>query len=81
MKDRNLPDDNNSQTLEELTKDINQILEELELEKDLKNSLNYYQKLIRLNNIIEKKFQRKSKEIKEIAKEKIHTIVNKKNAK
>jgi|TARA_B110000438_G_scaffold266291_1_gene280255 hypothetical protein len=81
MKDKNLPDDNNSQTLEELTKDANQILEGLEKEKDLKNSLNDYQKLIRLNNIIEKKFQKKSKQIKETTKEKIYTIANKKNAK
>jgi len=81
MKDRNLPDDNNSQTLEELTKDINQILEELELEKNLKNSLNDYQKLIRLNNIIEKKFQKKSKHINEITQQKIENIINKKNAK
>ena len=36
MKDKNLPDDNNSQTLDELTKDINQIIEELEKEKILK---------------------------------------------
>jgi len=50
MKDKNLPDDNNSQTLDELTKDINQIIEQLEKEKNLENSLNNYQKLIKLNN-------------------------------
>ena len=57
MKDKNLPDDNNSQTLDELTRDINQIIEQLEKEKSLENSLNNYQKLIKLNNIIAKKFQ------------------------
>ena len=81
MKDKNLPDDNNSQTLDELTKDINKIIEQLEKEKDLENSLNNYQKLIKLNNIIAKKFQKKSKRIHEITKEKINNIVNKKNAK
>ena len=81
MKDKNLPGDNNSQTLDELTKDINQIIEQLEKEKNLENSLNNYQKLIKLNNIIIKKFQKKSKHINEITKQKIKNIVNKKNAK
>ena len=81
MKDKNLPDDNNSQTLDELTKDINQIIEQLEKEKNLENSLNNYQKLIKLNNIIVKKFQKKSKHINEITQQKINNIVNKKNAK
>ena len=81
MKDKNLPDDNNSQNLYELTKDINQIIEELEKEKNLENSLNNYQKLIKLNNIIVKKFQKKSKNINEITQQKIKNIVNKKNAK
>ena len=81
MKDKNLPDDNNSQTLDELTKDINQIIEQLEKEKNLENSLNNYQKLIKLNNIIVKKFQKKSKHINEITQQKIKNIVNKENAK
>tara|TARA_X000000368_G_C22936646_1_gene670180 strand:- start:238 stop:483 length:246 start_codon:yes stop_codon:yes gene_type:complete len=80
MKDKNLPDDNNSQSLEELTNDVNQIVDELEKEKDLQNSLENYQKLIKLNNIIEKKFQKKSKQINEITKEKISKIIVKKNA-
>ena len=81
MKDKNLPDDNNSQSLDELTKDINKIIEQLEKEKDFESSLNNYQKLIKLNNIIAKKFQKKSKYINEITKQKIKNIVNKKNAK
>ena len=52
MKDKNLPDDNNSQTLDELKEEINQVIENLEKEKNLENSLNDYQKLIKLNNII-----------------------------
>ena len=81
MKDKNLPDDNNSQSLEELKEEINQIIENLEKEKNLENSLNDYQKLIKLNNIIEKKFQKKSKHINETTKQKINNIANKKNAK
>ena len=71
MKDKNLPDDNNSQTLDELTRDINQIIEQLEKEKNLENSLNNYQKLIKLNNTIEKKFYARSKEITQDYKDKI----------
>ena len=58
MKDKNLPDDNHSKSLDELTNDANNIIELLENEKDLQNSIDNYQKLIRLNNIITKKFQK-----------------------
>ena len=81
MKDKNLPDDNNSESLEELTKEANSIIEELEKQKDIKNSLDDYQKLIKLNNIIERKFQIKSKSISQNIKEKIENINNKKNVK
>ena len=81
MKDKNLPDDNNSKSLEELTKEINSIVEKLEKQKDIKNSLDDYQKIIKLNNIIEKKFQKKSKTINLNIKEKIENIINKKNVK
>ena len=81
MKDKNLPDDNNSKSLEELTREVNNIIEELEKQEDIKNSLNDYQKLIKLNNIIEKKFQRKSKSINQNMKEKKENITKKKNVK
>ena len=81
MKVKNLPDDNDSKSLEKLTQEINSIIEKLEKQEDLKNSLNDYQELIKLNNIIEKKFQKKSKSIKQDMKEKIEGITNKKNAK
>ena len=77
MKDKNLPNDNNSQSIENLTKDANLIIEKLEKEKDLQNSVETYQKLLKLNNIIEKKFQRGSKEINELTKEKIKRILRK----
>ena len=81
MKVKNLPDDNDSKSLEKLTQEINSIIEKLEKQEDLKNSLNDYQELIKLNNIIEKKFQKKSKSIKQDMKEKIESITNIKNAK
>jgi len=81
MKDKNLPDDNNYISVEELTKKVNQIIEQLEKEKNLENSLDNYQELIKLNNIIEKKFQKKSKEINQLTKEKINKIIKKKNEK
>ena len=81
MKEKNLPDDNDSKSLEKLTQEINSIIEKLEKQEDLKNSLNDYQELIKLNNIIEKKFQKKSKSIKQDMKEKIESITNKKNVK
>ena len=56
MKDKNLLPDNNDSTLEELTDQANQILESLENEKDLINSVESYQQLLKLNNIIEKNF-------------------------
>ena len=81
MKDKNLPDYNNSKSLEELTQEVNSIIEELEKKEDIKNSLDDYQKLIKLNNIIERKFQIKSKSISKNIKEKIENINNKKNVK
>ena len=78
MKDKYLPNDYNSLSLEELTIEANKMIEELENLKDLGNSLDKYQNLIKLNNIIEKKFQMNNKEINEKTKEKISRI-NKKN--
>ena len=81
MKEKNLPDDNNLRSLEQLLKEVNQIIEQLEKEKDLQNSLDSYQKLIKLNNIIEKRFQKKSKNINQLTKDKIIKIINSKNEK
>jgi exonuclease VII small subunit len=81
MKDINLPPDNNSQSLEELTKEANNIIESLEVEKDLKNSVDSYQKLLKLNIIIEKKFHKTTKMINEETKKKINNITSKKNDK
>ena len=79
MKDKNLPNDYNSLSLEELTTEANKIIEELENQKDLRNSLDKYQNLIKLNNLIEKKFQMNIREISEKTKEKLSKINHKKS--
>ena len=81
MKDKNLPLDNNTLSLEQLTKEANNIIESLESEKDLQNSTDLYQQLLKLNNTIEKKFHKTSKMINEETKKKINNISSKKNAK
>ena len=81
MKDKNLPNDYSDLSLEELTNEANKMIEYLESQKDLENSMENYQNLIKLNNIIEKKFQRNIKEINIKTKEKITKIFNKKDAK
>jgi len=81
MKDKNLPLDNNPKSLEELTNEANNIIESLEAEKDLQNSIDSYQELLRLNNIIEKKFHKTTKIINEETKKKINSIASKKNDK
>ena len=79
MNEKNFPDDNDSRSLNELTDLANKIIENLENEKDLEKSTELYQKLLKLNNLIEKKFQINSKEITEKTKSKITQI--KKNEK
>ena len=81
MKDINLPPDNSLQSLEELTKEANNIIVTLEAEKDLHNSIDSYQELLKLNNIIEKKFHKTTKIINEETKKKINNITSKKNDK
>ena len=81
MKDKNLPNNYNSMSLEELTKEAIRMIADLESRKDLENSIENYQNLLKLNNIIEKKFQKDVKSISEKTKEKILKITSKKNAK
>ena len=65
MKDKNLPLDYDSRTLEELTDEANQIIKSLEEKDDLDNSVESYQELLKLNNLIEKKFQKNLRSISE----------------
>ena len=83
MNEKILLDDKKSTNLDDLVSEVNRIIEALENEKNLENSISNYQKLIKLNNIIEKKFMGKSKEISQVTKEKITRILqqNDKNRK
>ncbi len=77
MKDKNFQNNINSKSIDELTMELNQIIENLEKEKNLDNSIEDYQKLIKLNNIIERKFQAESKNISTETKSKINKIIKK----
>ena len=81
MKVKNLTNNYDSLSLEDLTKKANRIIEDLESEKELENSIENYQNLLRLNNIIEKKFRKDIKIISEKTKESILKITSKKNGK
>ena len=80
MKEKNLPLDYQHSSLEELTEKANSIIESLENEKNLNNSVDSYQELLKLNNLIEKKFQKSLKSISEMTNNKIKEI-EKKNEK
>ena len=77
MKDRNLPLDNSSSSLEELTDQANKIIERLEKEKDLSNSIETYQQLLKLNKTIEKKFYKDLKSVGEKTIQKVKKIMKK----
>ena len=81
MKDKNLTNNYESLSLQELTIEANKMIEDLENQKDLENSIEKYQDLLKLNNIIEKKFQKDVKKISEKTKENILKINSKNNAK
>ena len=77
MKEKNLPLDYQHSSLEELTEKANSIIESLENEKNLDNSVDSYQELLKLNNLIEKKFQKNLKSISETSNNKIKEILKK----
>ena len=60
-----------------LTEKANKIIESLENEKDLDNSIERYQELLRLNKAIEKKFHKNFKSIGEETNKKIKEITKK----
>ena len=81
MKDKNLTNNYNVLSLEDLTIEADKLIKELENEKDLESVTDNYQKLLNLNILIEKKFQKNSKTVNQKTKEKIFEITSKKNAK
>ncbi len=81
MNEKILPDDIELKSLSELTDIADRLIQKLENKKNLEESIEDYQYLIKLNNIIEKKFQMDSKNISESTKLKIEELTSKKNEK
>ena len=81
MNEKILPDDIESKSLSELTDIADRLIQELESKKNLEESIDDYQYLIKLNNLIEKKFHKDSKNISESTKLKIEELTSKKNEK
>ena len=77
MNEKNLPDDINSKTLDELTQEAQKLINKLEKEENLQNSILSYQELVKLNKIIEKKFFIESQNITKEVKDKINKILKK----
>jgi len=76
MKDKNLPNEYNSYSLKELKDEANKIVDFLEKEKNLESSIDSYQKLLQLNNLIEKKFKEDTRQISINSKEKIQKLTS-----
>ena len=81
MNEKILPDDIELKSLSELTDIADRLIQKLENKKNLEEFIEDYQYLIKLNNIIEKKFQKDSKNISESTKIKIEELTSKKNEK
>ena len=78
MNEKILPDDIELKSLSDLTDIADRLIQKLENKKNLEESIEDYQYLIKLNNIIEKKFQKDSKNISESTKLKIEELTSKK---
>jgi len=63
MNFKNIPVDIKRKSIEEAQKEVSEIIEILEREENLENSMEKYRRLIFLNNYIEQKFKDKSKNI------------------
>ena len=63
MNSKNIPVDIKSISIEEAQKEVSEIIEILEKEENLENSIKKYHRLILLTNYIEQKFKDRSKNI------------------
>ena len=81
MNEKNLPDDITSKSLNELTDLADEIIKNLENENNLENKSEDYTNLLKINRLIEKKFQNNFKEISDKTIFKIKDIKSNKNAK
>ena len=81
MNEKNLPDDIASKSLNELTDLADEIIKNLENRNNLENTSEDYANLLKINRLIEKKFQKNFKEISDKRIFKIKDIKSNKNAK
>ena len=81
MNEKNLPDDIASKSLNELTDLADEIINNLENRNNLENTSEDYANLLKINRLIEKKFQKNFKEISDKTIFKIKDIKSNKNAK
>ena len=81
MNEKNLPDDIASKSLNELTDLADEIIKNLENKNNLENTSEDYANLLKINRLIEKKFQKNFKEISDKTIFKIKDIKSNKNAK
>ena len=63
MDSKSIPSDLKSKSIEEAQKEVSEIVEILEKEKNLENSIEKYHRLIFLNSYIRQKFKDKLKNI------------------
>ena len=81
MNEKNLPDDITSKSLNELTDLADEIIKNLENRNNLENTSEDYANLLKINRLIEKKFQKSFKEISDKTIFEIKDIKSNKNAK
>ena len=81
MNEKNLLDDITSKSLNELTDLADKIIKNLENEINLENKSEDYANLIKIDKLIEKKFQKNFKEISEKSNSKIKEIKSTKDGK
>ena len=81
MNEKNLLDDIALKSLNELTDLADEIIKNLENENNLENTSEDYTNLLKINRLIEKKFQKNFKEISDKTNFKIKDIKSNKNEK
>ena len=81
MNEKNLLDDIETKSLDELTNLADKIVKNLEIQNSQEKLSEEYAYLIKINKFIEKKFQNNFKEISDKANFKIKEIKSNKNAK
>ena len=77
MNSKNIPADIKRKSIEEAKKEVSEIIEILEREENLENSMEKYRRLIFLNNYVEQKFKDKSKNISKKNFEDIQNFLSK----